>query len=512
MSFGHDEQIRVLILNEGEDKSEELFRLKKGWTLQIALSSHLSWREVRIFTNACLYEKDLFQRNNYQELKWIYPSSGKYDDSDRYVSILCCKSGSFHYYFTIDGTTIKENQNGQGYFQVESHLIFPDESGEVLEQECITCQSVLSKSLGPLSEWLSRIEVTYHSGYNMIHFTPVQCLSNVSNSSYSVSDHHKLNTKFEGTYEQMKILIDTMTKQWRILSITDLVYNHVANDCALLRDHPEAAYNLINSPHLKPAVLVDSILMQFTRDASEGKLLSKGIPDEIKEHHLQLIRHYLLNEIFPQYCLWEYYICDTNKLVELFNKKLSLLNNCPDKPLYYNENLIEINHGKYLRMKSFVDLDLAEKIYFFKREYLSTNEQWINAACDALRSRLHFLNHIKCEKLNENLNRAIDNSIASCRYHFFSYDGPKYKKLCLPSTPFVGNYFYYPNGEFKHPDDINNLIEHDINYQLYVMAHNGWVMNDDPLRCFADEGLSGQLFNKDNFLLNNSTNLFVSHI
>ncbi|CAF4266387.1 unnamed protein product, partial [Rotaria sp. Silwood2] len=29
MSFGHDEQIRVLILNEGEDKSEELFRLKK---------------------------------------------------------------------------------------------------------------------------------------------------------------------------------------------------------------------------------------------------------------------------------------------------------------------------------------------------------------------------------------------------------------------------------------------------------------------------------------------------
>ncbi|CAF5122141.1 unnamed protein product, partial [Rotaria sp. Silwood1] len=30
-------------------------------------------------------------------------------------------------------------------------------------------------------------------------------------------------------------------------------------------------------PHLKPAVLIDSILIQFTRDASERKLLSKGI-------------------------------------------------------------------------------------------------------------------------------------------------------------------------------------------------------------------------------------------
>ncbi|CAF1200337.1 unnamed protein product [Rotaria sordida] len=483
-----DEQVRVLILNEGEDKSEELYRLKKGWVLQIKLSPNLTWRKVRIFTNACLSEEDQFERNTYRELKWIYPSSGKYDDSDRYIYLPCCKSGSFHYFFTIDRTTIKENRNGQGYIHVEPYLMWPDGSGEILEQEYITCQSVLSKSLGPLSEWASRIEVGRHSGYNIIHFTPVQSLYHVSNSSYSISDHHKLNEIFQGTYEQLKTLIDIMAKQWRVLSITDLVYNHAANDFALLRDHPEAAYNLINSPHLKSAVLLDSILMQFTRDASEGKLLSKGIPAEIKEYHLQLIRHYLLNEKLGEYRLWEYYICDTNSLVEQFHKQLSILNDCPDKPLYDNDNLIKIKHGKYDRMKSFVDLNLAEKVYFFKREHLSTKEQWINAACHALRDRLDSLNHFVCEKLNADLTRAIDNCIASCRYHFFASDGPNYKSLCLPSTPFVGNYFYYPNGELKHPDDINQLIENDTNYQLHVMAHNGWVMNDDPLRCFADEG------------------------
>src|ERR1700722_19347076 len=106
MSSIHQEEVRILILNEGEDQSEELYRLKKGWKLQIKLSSELSWRKVRIFTNSCINENDEFSRLTYHELKWVYPSFGKYDDSNRYVFILCSKPGAFHYYFTIDGTTL----------------------------------------------------------------------------------------------------------------------------------------------------------------------------------------------------------------------------------------------------------------------------------------------------------------------------------------------------------------------------------------------------------------------
>jgi len=227
----------------------------------------------------------------------------------------------------------KGNQNGQGYFQVEPRLILPNVNNEILDENCITCQSVLSKSLGPIYEWLSLLEVTYHSGYNMIHFTPIQSLYIVSNSSYAITDHHKLNPLFHGSFEQIKNLIDKIAKQWKMFSINDLVYNHAANDCSLLGNHPEAADNLIISPHLKPAVLLDSILMQFTRDASEDKLLSRGIPSEIKEHHLDLIRHYLINEQFPLYNFSEYYLCDENLLVEEFRQQLLKLSDCPDPPL-----------------------------------------------------------------------------------------------------------------------------------------------------------------------------------
>ncbi len=41
--------------------------------------------------------------------------------------------------------------------------------------------------------------------------------------------------------------------------------------------------------------------MQFTRDVSEGKLLFRGIPSQIKERHLQLIRDYLINDQIQKY-------------------------------------------------------------------------------------------------------------------------------------------------------------------------------------------------------------------
>ncbi|CAF1175151.1 unnamed protein product, partial [Adineta ricciae] len=464
------EKIFVLILKENEDKSEELFRLEKNSIIQISLSSCLSYKNVRFFTNYPLNES--FHRNKYSELKWI--------NTDRDILLDCSKSGSFHYYFTIDGS--KENRNGQGYFHICPQLIV---STEILNENSLTCQTILSKCLGRYCEWMSRLEVSYHSGYNLIHFTPIQILSKISNSSYSIKDHHQINPIFQCSFEQIEKLVENLFQKWKIFSITDLVYNHVANDCQLIDDYPQITYNLVNSPYLRPAVLLDSILIQLTRDISQNQLLSKGISSNLQQDHLELIRNYLLNEQIPKYRLWEFYIVDIDEIVKEFREFLSKESFCSEKSS--NEKL-EIDHGKYYRLKSSIDFQLAKKIYYYQRSNVDKTEELIGISCEQFKSDLIQINENIRNDLNKKLERAIDNCIKSCFYRFFAYDGPKYKQISFPSIPFVSNYFSYPNQEFPHPDEINRLIENDLEYQMKIMAHNGWVMNDDPRRNFAEEG------------------------
>ena len=124
------DQVRVLTLCEGEDKTNDLFRLRKGlhktmiefqkrkrkdfifefikgFFIQFVLSSDLAWRNVRFFSNYSFNENNRFRRNHYQEFSWIYstPLQSKFDDSNRYILIHCQLSGTFHYYFTIDQTS-----------------------------------------------------------------------------------------------------------------------------------------------------------------------------------------------------------------------------------------------------------------------------------------------------------------------------------------------------------------------------------------------------------------------
>ena len=91
------------------------------------------------------------------------------------------------------------------------------------------------------------------------------------------------------TMTDLEALVKKMHTEWRVLSMTDLVFNHTAKDSPWLLEHPEVAFNLANSPHLRPAYVVDRILHYFSQEVSEGKWESMGVPATITdEGHLKV--------------------------------------------------------------------------------------------------------------------------------------------------------------------------------------------------------------------------------
>ena len=55
------------------------------------------------------------------------------------------------------------------------------------------------------------------------------------------------------SYPEIGALTKKIFDDWGILVIQDLVLNHTGINTSWLRDNPQCLYNLVNSPHLKPA-------------------------------------------------------------------------------------------------------------------------------------------------------------------------------------------------------------------------------------------------------------------
>jgi len=74
--------------------------------------------------------------------------------------------------------------------------------------------------------------------------------------------------------------------------ITALCFNHLpfsAANSKWIKKHPECGYNLVNSPHLKPAWVLDRALWHVTCALADGKYEDRGLPALIQDHpHLHV--------------------------------------------------------------------------------------------------------------------------------------------------------------------------------------------------------------------------------
>lgn len=198
---------------------------------------------------------------------------------------------------------------------------------EILKLESIRCQTVLTKCLGRLDTWEEKLRVAKESGYNLIHFTPVQQLD-ASRSAYCLKDQLKVDPSYGNvTYDDVGRIVRKMREEWGIASICDIVLNHTGNESPWLRDHPEATYSCYTSPHLRPAFMLDILLAKVGEDVNKGNLETLGVPAIIdSEDHIQALRHQLHAQYLPKINVHEFYQIDVEKYFSMFVDSVSKLN------------------------------------------------------------------------------------------------------------------------------------------------------------------------------------------
>ncbi|KAJ3594817.1 hypothetical protein NHX12_004122 [Muraenolepis orangiensis] len=433
-------QIRVLRLNNQENLDRTLFRLEQGFQLQFRLGPSLQGRKVSLHTDYPAPGEG-FERNSFRVLDWVNPT-GRATVWDQFCCLDLQLAGSFHFHYSLgDG-----GRCGGGYLVVDPVLrVGPGD--QVLPLDCITIQTYLAKCLGTLDQWPRRLQVAKETGYNMVHFTPLQTLGE-SRSCYSLADQLTFNPEFspEGRsygWKDVGQLVEKMKREWNMLSITDVVYNHTA-------DHPECGYNLVNSPHLRPSWVLDRALTHLSVSMASGRYVDKGLPADVTgEAHITV---------------------NVKNTVERFRALLDK-DTKPDHNKSGGKGLKIIQDPSYRRYGNTVDMDSALETFVPQ----SSAPQHIQDCCDSLKQRLNEVNGQQYHIVHQHQEQAANCIVGTVVYERLADHG----------------YFTFPckEEEVLTLDQELQLLE-DPSRACHFLAHNGWVMGDDPLRNFAEPGSS----------------------
>lgn len=269
---------------------------------------------------------DPFQRDRFREYKWVSsPLSHPQNIVNRLtrlspdfnrtleIDVPILVAGAFAFYTTYSplpelssssGPIPKPTRTPTYYIDVSPNLTL---NGEHLPLDALSIFSVISKFMGRYpNDWDNHLRGIGQRGYNMVHFTPLMERGN-SNSPYSIYDQLTFDPLcFPNGETDIAEMVAKMERDHGLLGLTDVVWNHTANNSEWLQGHPEAGYNVENAPWLESALELDDALLSFGENLENlgfptalnevGDLLK--VMDGIKKHVISGIR------------LWEFYVVD----------------------------------------------------------------------------------------------------------------------------------------------------------------------------------------------------------
>lgn len=190
--------ILSLSLDHGEHQDHLLYRIHRDDVLRISAGPSLLGKKLQLLTNYPASGKD-FQRDSFRVLQWKdnqgKPVTGLSDDLvfvkdlDAYCELVADRAGSYKFYITYAKGGAPE---ASFYAQIEPKLfVGPPKAKKLIPLDSIRMQTVLAKCLGPIDTWEAKLQVAKESGFNAIHFTPIQTLGG-SRSCYSLADQLKV--------------------------------------------------------------------------------------------------------------------------------------------------------------------------------------------------------------------------------------------------------------------------------------------------------------------------------
>jgi glycogen debranching enzyme len=279
-----------------------------AYTLRFAIEGTSSiCRQGSLWVNFPLNGQP-FERSRFHEFK-LEPDFNR----TLHVDIPITSAGAFSFYTTYtplpefsvtDVESPKPTRTPTYYVDIEPKLQL---GGGNLPLDALGIFSVVSKFMGKYpQDWNKHLRGISGRGYNMVHFTPLQTRGE-SNSPYSLYDQLAFDPElFPGGESDVAKLIKSMEEEHELLGLTDVVFNHTANNSKWLEEHPEAGYNVETAPWLQSALEVDDALLEYS-----AQLASLGLPTDLKSgDDLDKAVGGIKEHVIDKIALWEYFVCD----------------------------------------------------------------------------------------------------------------------------------------------------------------------------------------------------------